>query len=315
LNRSADGVSSAFFLSESPLETYPGVVNGAVATKISAPGHGTALLNLGCGTQRHSAFVNVDLIAAPGVVAHDLRRGLPFADATFDLVYHSTMLSMLRATEALMFMRECRRVLKPGGILRVVTEDLEQMCRAYLVKLEALGRGDRESVDDYEWMILELFDQATREYSGGEMARYLRRNPLPNEAFIYSRTGEQGRRMVCSARSRTHNGRQNIPAGRYSLTGLRARARKLILTALLGSSGAHALEVGRFRLTSGQVSYRMYDRYSLEQLFLNAGLSRVSVATATESGYPLWESVNLDVSAEGHVARPHALIMEGIRAS
>ena len=75
------------------------------------------------------------------------------------------------------------------------------------------------------------------------------------------------------------------------------------------------LEVGRFRLTSGQVSYRMYDRYSLERLFLKAGLSGISVATATESAYALWETVNLDVSAEGQAARPHALIMEGIRTS
>ena len=51
-------------------------------------------------------------------------------------------------------------------------------------------------------MILELYDQATREVAGGEMARYLRRNPLPNEAFIYSRIGEQGRRHGAGARSR-----------------------------------------------------------------------------------------------------------------
>ena len=74
----------------------------------------------------------------------------------------------------------------------------------------------------------------------------------------------------------------------------------------------HALEVGRFRLNSGQVSYRMYDRYSLEQLFLNAGFSAASVASATESAYAQWETVNLDVSAEGQAARPHALIMEGV---
>ena len=160
-------------------------------------------------------------IAAPGVIAHDLRRGVPFPDATFDLVYHSTMLSMMHATEALTFMRECRRVLKPGGVLRVVTEDLEQMCRTYLAKLEAVSHGDRDSADDYEWMILELYDQATREFPGGEMARYLRRNPLPNEAFIYSRMGEQGRRMVSGARSCARSGRQDSQAGRDFLAGLR----------------------------------------------------------------------------------------------
>lgn len=288
-----------------------------VRTSIPA-GNGDALLNLGCGAEGHPAFVNVDLTAAPGVIEYDLRQGIPFPDATFDLVYHSTMLSMMRAADALTFMRECRRVLKPGGVLRVVTEDLEQMCRLYLAKLEAACRGDAESADDYEWMLLELYDQATREFAGGEMAHYLRRNPLPNERFIYSRIGEPGRRMVSGARAHAHSrpGRRGLrAAGRDFLNRQRARSRKLLLTALLGSSRVRALEVGRFRLISGQVSYRMYDRYSLEQLFLNAGLAEVAIETATNSRYPSWTTVNLDVSSQGQPARPHTLIMEGIRAA
>jgi hypothetical protein len=286
-----------------------------MATSIPAPDQGHALLNLGCGADAHPGFVNVDITAGPGIIAHDLRQGIPFPDATFDLVYHSTLLSMMRSSDALTFMRECRRVLKPGGVLRVVTEDLEQMCRMYLEKLEAACNGDSESAADYEWMILELYDQATREFPGGEMARYLRGNPAPNEAFIYSRTGEQGRRMLSAARAHSRVSPQRSPAaGGDRLRKLLARVRNLVVTAMFGSAGVRAVEVGRFRLTSGQVSYRMYDRYSLEQLFLNAGLSQVAIKTATESQYALWENVNLDVSPQGQAARPHALIMEGVRA-
>jgi hypothetical protein len=54
----------------------------------------------------------------------------------------------------------------------------------------------------------------------------------------------------------------------------------------------------------------MYDRYSLRQLFLAAGISSVSPRTERESGYAFWEKVNLDVTSNGEVARPHALIME-----
>jgi predicted SAM-dependent methyltransferase len=57
------------------------------------------------------------------------------------------MLSHLRPADAFNLTRECCRVLKPGGVLRVVTEDLEQMCRTYLQKLEAAATGDGESAN------------------------------------------------------------------------------------------------------------------------------------------------------------------------
>ena len=172
---------------------------------VSAVTNGKALLNLGCGTDYHSAFVNIDLVAAPGVISHDLKHGIPFPDASYDLVYHSTVLSHLRPLDALGLMRECCRVLRPGGVLRVVTEDLEQMCRVYLQKLEAACNGDSASAKDYEWMCLELYDQATRERSGGGMVDYLRQDPLPNEGFVRSRVGEQGRRMLAAVRARAKN--------------------------------------------------------------------------------------------------------------
>jgi hypothetical protein len=283
----------------------------------SAPGDGRTLLHLGCGIDVHEAFVNVDLVArAPGVVAHDLRTGIPFPDATFQLVYHSTMLSHLRPADALALTKECLRVLKPGGTLRVVTEDLEQMARVYLEKLEGACSGDRQSAADYEWMILELYDQATREVSGGGMAQYVRRQPLINEDFIYDRVGEQGRLMVAAARGTT-TPRQTKAAPRTKVRGflscLRNSVRNAVRTRALGANGVAALELGRFRLTSGEVSYRMYDRYSLGQLFLNAGFSDVVVQSAATSTYALWTSVNLDITAQGRPARPHALIMEGIR--
>jgi predicted SAM-dependent methyltransferase len=128
------------------------------AEGIPASMDGKSLLNLGCGTDSRPEFVNVDIVGGPGIIAHDLRLGIPFPDSTYDLVYHSTMLSHLRPPDALNLMRECRRVLKPGGVLRVVTEDLEQMCRAYLQKLEAACSGDEQAAREYEWMVLELYD-------------------------------------------------------------------------------------------------------------------------------------------------------------
>jgi predicted SAM-dependent methyltransferase len=274
--------------------------------------NGPTLLNLGCGRDYRPEFVNVDMVGGPGIISHDLRLGIPFPDATFDLVYHSTMLSHLRPVEAINVMRECCRALKPGGVLRVVTEDLEQMCRTYLQKLEAAAAGDDEQAREYEWMILELYDQATREQSGGGMAQYMSQDARASEAFLLSRVGEQGKSMMAAARTRRN---QPKPAAtlRSYVSGLKTRARKAFYTGLLGPIGVQALELGQFRLSSGQVSYRMYDRFSLKQLFLSAGLSSVALTNAGESRYPGWARVNLDLAPDGHPARPHALIMEGIR--
>jgi SAM-dependent methyltransferase len=290
---------------------------GASADRLDSPEAPGTLLNLGCGSDSHPAFVNVDLIPGPGVIGHDLRRGIPFPDATYDLVYQSTMLSHLRPADALSLTRECCRVLKPGGVLRIVTEDLEQMCRIYLEKLEAAWNGDRQSSHDYDWMLLELYDQASREFPGGRIAAYLRQNPLPNEEFVYARIGSPGRNMVTSQRAMLHARSAPVPLPRRALSTLPrrllGRARRLIVDTLLGPGAMDAFDVGRFRLTSGQVSYRMYDRYSLRELFRTAGFSEITLQDHRRSRYAAWSSVNLDMTPSGDVARPHTLVMEGIR--
>ena len=65
-----------------------------------------------------------------------MKEGLPFADGTFDAVYHAHILEHLAIEEAPRFMQECVRVTKAGGIVRVVVPDLEAICRLYVEKLE-----------------------------------------------------------------------------------------------------------------------------------------------------------------------------------
>jgi SAM-dependent methyltransferase len=73
--------------------------------------------------------------------AYDIRRGkatrLPFKDSTVDVVYSSHMLEHLDREDAVAFLAECRRVLKPGGWLRIAVPDLEQLIHAYLKDADA----------------------------------------------------------------------------------------------------------------------------------------------------------------------------------
>jgi len=57
----------------------------AQPTACTAP---SCLLNVGCGLAFHPGFVNLDSSAvSPGIIAQDLRRGLPFLDNTLDATY------------------------------------------------------------------------------------------------------------------------------------------------------------------------------------------------------------------------------------
>lgn len=60
------------------------------------------------------------------------RLGIPFADERFDGVYHAGLLKSFPRGQALPFLRECRRVLRPGGIVRVTTNDADSLLKAYL---------------------------------------------------------------------------------------------------------------------------------------------------------------------------------------
>lgn len=57
------------------------------------------------------------------VERHDVRKGLPCPDGTAAAVYSSHMLEHLYLDEAVHVLEQCRRGLRPGGIMRVALPD------------------------------------------------------------------------------------------------------------------------------------------------------------------------------------------------
>jgi SAM-dependent methyltransferase len=98
----------------------------------------------------------------PEIIAWDLSRGIPFPDQTFDVVYHAHFLEHLPREAAPVFLSECRRVLKPGAMLRVVVPDLELQATSYVRSLKAVENGDPNAGIQHQQAVHELFDYIVR---------------------------------------------------------------------------------------------------------------------------------------------------------
>jgi predicted SAM-dependent methyltransferase len=81
-------------------------------------------LHVGAGRERLEGWVNVDIQDLPGVdVVADVTEGLDFVDV--EAVYAEHFLEHLRIDDAVNFLAECHRILRPGGWLRLSTPNLD----------------------------------------------------------------------------------------------------------------------------------------------------------------------------------------------
>src|SRR5690606_10146239 len=62
----------------------------------------------------------------------DLRKGLPLPDETADFVYSSHFLEHITYPHASKLIKECHRVLKHGGWLRIACPDLRLIANKYV---------------------------------------------------------------------------------------------------------------------------------------------------------------------------------------
>ena len=82
-------------------------------------------LNLGSGSVRKEGFLNVDLFPG-GDLTLDLRRGLPFESGCCEMVFSEHFFEHVDYPEPVShLLRECLRVLQPGGRLRFIATDSE----------------------------------------------------------------------------------------------------------------------------------------------------------------------------------------------
>ena len=257
------------------------------------------LLNLGCGKTFHPDWHNVDIVSSsPEVQACNFLKGLPFADGRFQGVYHSHVLEHVPRWQAEDFIRECYRVLQPGGVLRIVVPDLENVIREYLRHLQVnLDGSSPQSEARYDWIMVELFEQMVRRQPSGEMYKFACQLKELDPAYLFERIGPPD---LSPSRATQRSWWQSL---KDMLRRLRRWLRRHLTSV--------ACQLGSFHL-SGEMHMWMYDRFSLARLLRRCGFTDIQARDAFDSGIPDWGRYELDVC--NHVVRfPTSLFMEARR--
>lgn len=143
------------------------------------------LVNVGCGQRSDSEWINLDGDSvSAGIRRYDCREKLPLLDASVDAIYSSHVIEYLPPAVARGFVREVFRVLKSGGVLRLATLDLEVLAFECLKNLYRACDGDLEARNRHEWLVIEIFDQFSRDTPGGVMLEYWKQNPIPCGDYV-----------------------------------------------------------------------------------------------------------------------------------
>jgi predicted SAM-dependent methyltransferase len=90
-------------------------------------------VHLGAGDHRLRDWINVDILPGSADVLADFTAPLPFRSGSIDLLHSEDLLEHLDETSGKRFLAECHRVLRPRGVMRLLTPDLRALVeRVYL---------------------------------------------------------------------------------------------------------------------------------------------------------------------------------------
>jgi SAM-dependent methyltransferase len=166
----------------------------------------TKVVNLGCGhkVSAHPSVLNIDwsiylriresrllTLLSPlllsskqkerfdqlplNIMAHDLGKGIPLPDNSADVIFHSNMMEHLDRSVAENFLLEALRVLKPGGIHRIVVPDFEKACANYLAHIAACDSNPNECARHEDYIARIIEQSVRREAAGTRLQRPVRR--------------------------------------------------------------------------------------------------------------------------------------------
>lgn len=90
-------------------------------------------MHLGCGNNHFPGWVHLDMnpdLSHVDALWH-ATDGLPCEDGACQWIYSEHFLEHLSPADGLTLLRDCRRALRPGGVLRIAMPDLRESVRQY----------------------------------------------------------------------------------------------------------------------------------------------------------------------------------------
>lgn len=259
-------------------------------------------LNLACGSKliQSSKWINIDFSSPLSSVRKcNILKNLPFKDNSFEFIYSSQFVEHLTYSQLQHVLKECYRILKPNGIIRIVTPDLEELTKEYLLRLSNI-KNDYSSfneIDKYNWIRLEIFDQILREHPSGEMFSFMQTSRPETINYISNRLGY-------SSSSNKASRYQQKPSIISRIINKLARELRVNFVKLLPKP----YRVGLFR-QSGEIHKFLHDEYTLASVLSDTNFISPTKQRHHSSYFGLWDENNLDI-IDGMLDGPYSLIME-----
>jgi len=89
-------------------------------------------LQIGCQSHPFDGWLNVDIEPkAAGIAYMDATKAFPLPENTFAYVYSEHMIEHISLDDGLYMLKECYRIMKPGGVIRLVTPNLRFLMEFY----------------------------------------------------------------------------------------------------------------------------------------------------------------------------------------
>lgn len=242
--------------------------------------------------------------ASSAAIYHDLASPLPFREGSFDGIYVCRVMEHLTPTRGAGLVAELFRLLKPGGVCRLSTPDLEEIAGEYLKQL-------RQGWDDpadgnlvrFHWIKLQMLDQMVREKGGGDMMEAIHRGDF-DPTYAKERFGDVFDEFLPAQEKPAAT-----PAPRSATASLIRFVRRALGRVYRMTFGATPVLPVDPRKTF-EADKWLHDRLSLRLCMERAGFRDFRVTDFRSSDIPGWNRFQLDASRLGDRPLEPSLFVE-----